>query len=117
VKFSVWYDSTNITQRKWSEGRFVTNFKATENDWITRSSLAVNGRPSDVCVLPSQAELVLPESTDPSKDLKMNSRARPSPGQVLAQKGTNFAQSILTASLAGMNFAAKEVVLVRGLRR
>ena len=49
--------------------------------------------------LPRQRDLVLPESTDASSDLRLAERPRPSPEQLRAQKGSLRLQSLFESLL------------------
>jgi hypothetical protein len=49
--------------------------------------------------LPRQRDLVLPESTDASTDLRLAERPRPSPEQVRAQKGRQRLQALFSSLL------------------
>jgi hypothetical protein len=95
----------NSCKRRFSDGRIIVNHSAVEdNPWLNSSELSLAGRSlggESVC-LPRQKDLILPESTDASSDLKVGARQRPSPEQVAAQKGTNRYSSKLTALLSGV---------------
>lgn len=92
-------------ERRWSMGRLVVpNELVDDNVFLNCSELSTAGRPmyADKVLLPRQRDLVLPESTDASSDLRLAERARPSPEQLRAQKGrsrvTAMLRSLLTMS-------------------
>ena len=84
-------------------GRLVAlNSEIDENVWINASELSVAGRPLQqaTVTLPRQRDLVLPESTDASSDLRLAERPRPSPEQLRAQKGRQRLQSLFSSLLS-----------------
>lgn len=104
--------------RRFSMGRFVVSTTDVDtNEWLSNSELCLAGRPlmSEAIELPKQKDLLLPESTDPDKDLRLAERQRPSLDQVLAQKGVAVAKSVLNSAMANMPFTPKSVVLVVSL--
>lgn len=76
------------------------NERVEENMWITASELSVAGRPlqQPTVTLPRQRDLVLPESTDASTDLRLAERPRPSQEQVRAQKGRQRLQALASGT-------------------
>ena len=101
--------------RRFSMGRFViTNSSLEDNDWLQNSELCLAGRPLEdaPAELPKQKELYLPESLCPDKDLRMAERNRPSPEQILAQKGVPVARSLLRSCLSNMPFDSTSSVLL-----
>jgi len=75
------------------------------------------GRPLINCFdeLPKQRDLLLPESINPDKDLRLAERSRPSPEQVLVQKRVDLAATLLRSCMNNMPFDRKSVVLVVSL--
>ena len=69
--------------------------------WLNASELSVAGRPlqQTTVTLPRQRDLVLPESTDASSDLRLAERPRPSPEQLRAQKGSQRLQALFGSLL------------------
>lgn len=94
----------------------MANFEAEDNLWLTRSELALCGRPlSDLEVqLPLSKDLLLPESLSPEDDLKQAERQRPSAEACCAQKGqlrwVALIQSMLTFSDASLR--GKPVIIL-----
>ena len=88
--------------RRWTTGRLVClNEHVDDNLWLNASELSVAGRPLQqmTVTLPRQRDLVLPESTDASSDLRLAERPRPSPEQLRAQKGSQRLQALFSSLL------------------
>ena len=80
--------------RRWSQGRFVVNFDAKEeNVWLNNSEFSIVGRPLRAApVLPAQRNLLIPESPE---SVRVADRLRPSARQVCAQKGVELQGTML----------------------
>ena len=79
----------------------VLNTELDSNIWLNHSELSIAGRPlqTERVLLPRQRDLVLPESTDASADLRLAERQRPSPEQQRAQKGKERMVALLKSLL------------------
>eukprot|EP00435_Cladocopium_sp_Y103_P012551 s4234_g3.t1 len=98
-------------------GRLVADGASIDNNvFINAAELSIAGRPltNERVVLPRQRDLVLPESTDASADLRTAERQRPSPEQVRAQKGRQRLQTVMSSLLnvSEYNFGNKPVCIV-----
>ena len=98
--------------RRFSSGRLVTAAENYENNLWLQGELALHGRPigareqeagAPTCLLPKQAELLLPESGSANSDLRLSDRPRPSPEQTAAQKGVERIKTLLDACIRGVS--------------
>lgn len=95
----------------------VLNTEVDNNIWINGSELSVAGRPlqQERVLLPRHRDLVLPESTDASADLRLAERQRPSPEQQRAQKGKERMSAMLKSLLNVAEYRWDGPVLVVNL--
>ena len=103
--------------RRFSMGRLVADGATIEeNIWINASELSIAGRPltNERVVLPRQRDLVLPESTDASADLRTAERQRPSPEQLRARKSRKRLQTMLASlmNVSEYQFGSRPVCVV-----
>ena len=89
-----------------------------ENQWAG-SELLVSGRPMDterlVAKLPRQRDLLLPESLDANRDLRVAERNRPGPEQIAAQKSVEYNSTLITSALLGVTAKPNSAVLIANL--
>jgi hypothetical protein len=105
--------------RRFMSGRIVVNGDTAEqNKWLGESELCVSGRPMTNSPIPKLAkpeELMIPESLDPNKDLRMAERNRPNEEQIRAQKGEEVISTMLTSVLQNMDIGSDSALIVNNL--
>lgn len=109
--------ANHSNMRRWTSGRMVVETESKDsNTWLLQSELSLAGRPLaagvEIGELPLQRDLVLLESVSPNEDLRTADRQRPSPEQVVSQKGAAMMETLLQSALADMDDIKNRPVLV-----
>jgi hypothetical protein len=88
-----------------------------DNVWLSHSELAISGRPraTPIVQLPTQRQIIVPESVNPDADCRTSDRPRPSPLQVAAQKGAETWASLIKSAMTDMPWTQQSVLLICNL--
>lgn len=88
-----------------------------DNVWLAHSELAISGRPraTPIVQLPTQRQIIVPESVNPDADCRTSERPRPSQLQVAAQKGAETWASLIKSAMTDMPWTPQSVLLICNL--
>ena len=109
--------ANHTNRRRFSSGRVMVSVDAADsNIFMTSSELCTAGRPldEDKVFIPLQRDLLVPESLDPDKDLKLAERKKPSMEAITAQKGMQRQKTLIKSLLkmSGDELKKKPLVIV-----